>query len=81
MVRKMIDMASLTVQQLEEIRNEVLRNLVLRQYGEGAQPNPVGPYDKHVSSHTKNSIELLEVGGQLIQPVRVPPSAAGGREA
>jgi len=76
MVRKMIDMSDLTVLQLEEIRNEVLRNLALRQFGEGAAPTPIGPYDKHLSSHTKNSIELIDVGGQLIQPARVPSSAA-----
>ena len=70
---KKIDMESLTVQQLEEIRNEVLRNLALRQFGEGAQPTPIGPHDKHTSAHSKNSIELIDVGGQLLEPVRVPP--------
>ena len=73
-ILKKLDMSSLNVHQLAEIRNEVLRNLALRQFGEGAQPTPIGPYDKHLSHHTKNSIELIEVGGQLIEPIRVRPS-------
>jgi hypothetical protein len=72
---KRIDMESLTVQQLEEIRNEVLRNLALRQFGEGAQPVPIGPHDKHTSAHSKNTVELIEVGVQVLQPTRVPPSS------
>jgi hypothetical protein len=79
---KKIDMESLTVQQLEEIRNEVLRNLALRQFGEGAQPVPIGPHDKHTSAHSKNSIELIDVGDQLLTPLRIPPSSGttAGRE-
>ena len=54
---KQIDMSNLTIQELAEIRNEVLRNLALRRFGEGAEPTPIGPYDKHSSVHTKNSTE------------------------
>ena len=78
-----VDMDNLSVEQLEEIRNEVLRNLALRQFGEGAQPTPIGPHDKHTSAHSKNTIELMDVGGQLLQPVRVPRRsgmAGGGSE-
>lgn len=71
---KRIDMGSMTVQQLEEIRNEVLRNLALRSFGDGAQPTPIGPHDKHTSAHAKNTVELIDVGGQLLQPIRIPSS-------
>jgi len=71
-------MDRLTVQELEGIRNEVLRNLALRQFGEGAQPTPVGPHDKHTSAHSKNTVELTEVGGQLLQELRMPPGADSG---
>jgi len=71
---KKIDMSSMTVQELAEIRNEVLRNLALRKFGDNADPTPVGPYDKHSSVHTKNSTELIEIGGQLLEPIRMRPS-------
>jgi hypothetical protein len=71
---KQIDMTNMTVQELAEIRNEVLRNLALRRFGEGTEPTPIGPYDKHSSVHTKNSTELIEVGGQLLEPIRLRPT-------
>ncbi len=69
-----IDMTSMSIQQLAEIRNEVLRNIAVRQFGQGTAPTPIGPYDKHSSYHAKNSIELIEVGGQLLEPIRVRPT-------
>jgi len=52
-----IDVSKLSLTELEEIQNDVLKNLAIRQRDEASQPVPIGPHDKHTSSHSKNSIE------------------------
>lgn len=69
-MRERIDIERLSVGELERIRNEVLRNLALRQVA-AQGPTPIGPHDKHSSQHGKNTTEMVEIGGELLQPLRI----------
>jgi len=62
-----IDLSKLGVEELQQIRNDVLRTLAQRQQGLGAA-DPIGPHDKHTSTHSKNTKELTELQGQVVQP-------------
>lgn len=72
-----IDIERLSVAELESIRNEVLRVLATRHLA-AQGPTPVGSHDKHSSQHGKNTNEVADIGGELLNPIRLPGEAALG---
>ena len=58
-VAKRVDLSQLSPEELADIGSSVLKNLAQRLQSEGEQrdgPTPIGPHDKHTSSHQRNSI-------------------------
>ncbi|HTY34509.1 hypothetical protein [Mycobacterium sp.] len=53
-----IDLSKVSDAELENIHNDVLRNLAtrLKNLEDEGGPTPIGPHDKHNSVHAKNTL-------------------------